>query len=155
MSRARNGNSIAYCPSSCKLFDKLIKTVNVTIRTQDTWLKFIKTGNFFYIAYTVHFIASLIPTNTCTRLLTYTKCIWDLGIWFSKRVAIFRGFLAEYKSILHQKLSCSSLLKPPWRWQLVCWNICRGLKYIFYMSIILWICWFILHLTQAMYVCIR
>jgi hypothetical protein len=45
MSRARNENSIAYCRSSCKLFGKPIKTVNVTVRTEDTRLKFNKTGN--------------------------------------------------------------------------------------------------------------
>ena len=49
---------------------------------------------------------------------------------------------------LDVKSSCNSLLKTLWRWQLVCWNICRGLKYILYMSIILCICWLVLDLCQ-------
>jgi hypothetical protein len=30
----------------------------------------------------------------------------------------------------------------PWGWHFICWNMCRGCKYILYLLIILCICWF-------------
>jgi hypothetical protein len=91
-----------------------------------------------YVLCTGHFIVTLNQTNKRTGLLSSITYIFNPYTCFGKWLAIFRGAVN----------TCNPLMTNPWRWQLICRNMCKGWKCILYLTIILCICWFDLNLRR-------